>query len=152
MESLRYWLIKPIGAYKAIHRHRVVLPPGTFTLVPVGNTNRCLRIALGTGWCYQPVPLAHPWVTTKGKYLPLNQKWCVGEMVRELHARQEVAGSNPGHRTRMCGSLPGLIYSFGQNYLATGFLRYPCQRTMPKVPLLGYRLKNRYLRPLLTGT
>ena len=81
-------------------------------------------------------------------------------MIRELHARQEVAGSNPGHRTRMCGSLPGLIYSFGQNYLATGFLRYrflypvpkndakgpgfgvPVQKPVPKA------LADRYLRCL----
>ena len=51
---------------KALHRYRVV----TFTLVPGVTTNRCLWIslryrlvtptrtlrALGTGWCYQPVP------------------------------------------------------------------------------------------------
>ena len=53
-------------------------------------------------------------------------------MVRELHARQEVAGSNPGHRTRMCGFLLGLIYYFGQNYLATGFLRYRFLYPVPK--------------------
>jgi len=53
-------------------------------------------------------------------------------MVRELHARQEIAGSNPGHRMRMCRSLPGLIYSFGQNYLATGFLRYRFLYPVPK--------------------
>ena len=102
--------------------------------------------ALGTD-CYQPV-------------------MCVGEMVRELRKRQEVAGSNSGHHTHACASLffLGLIYCFGQNYLSTGWSLHPkrallgtgsftrCQRSRPKVPVSGSRFKNRYLRPLLTGT
>jgi len=53
-------------------------------------------------------------------------------MVRELRARQEVAGSNHGHCTRMCEALPGLIDSFGQNYLPTGFFRYRFLYPVPK--------------------
>ena len=88
-------------------RYRLV----TFKLVPGGTTNQCLWMslryrlvtptgilrALGTGWCYQPVPKAHPRVTSKGKYLSSHHKWCVGEMVKKVHVTQEVPSSNPSH-------------------------------------------------------
>ena len=82
--------------------------------------------ALGTGWCYQPVPKAHPWVTSKEKYLSSHQKWCVGEMVRKIHARQEILCSNPAQPL-----LP--------------------KNNSHRQPVSEYRFKNRYLSPSPTG-
>jgi hypothetical protein len=67
-------------------------------LVPGGNTTRYQRLDISTGWC-RPVLKGPPLVTSKEKYLPFNHNCCVGEMVREVHTRQEVTGSNLGHRT-----------------------------------------------------
>ena len=55
--------------------------------------------------------------------------------------RQEVAGSNPGHRTRMCGPLPGLIYFFDQNYLRHRFL-YPVLKNDAKYPGFGISVQK----------
>ena len=126
---------------KAHHRYRVV----TFTLVPGGTINRYLWMslmywlvtptgtlrALGTGWCYQPVPKAHPWVTLKGKYLFLNQNCCVVEMVKGHHARLEVVGSNPSE----------IIFCLILEALGTGYFTW-YQRLKPLVPLSGYRFKK----------
>ena len=57
-----------------------------------------LCLAFGTGWCLPPGTKSAPQVTSKEKYLPLNRNSCVHEIVRELHVRQEVTGSNPSHR------------------------------------------------------
>ena len=84
-------------------RYRLATPTGT------------LR-ALGTGWCYQQVPKAHPRVTSKGKYLSFHHKWCVGDMVRKVHVTQEVRSSNPSHHR---------MHIFDKNECHWYRLRYP---------------------------
>ena len=106
--------------------------------VPVGNTNRYLkslryRLVLPTGY-------ARPWVTSKEKYLSSHQMWCVGEMVRKAHARQVILSSNPGQLF-----LPKNI-ALGTD----SFTR--CWWTRLLVAVTGYRFKNWYLRPILTGS
>ena len=102
-------------------------------LVPSGNTTRYLRVFMGTGWCYDSVPKAHPWVISKGKYLSFHQKWCVSKMVRKIHARQEILNLNPDRC--MCVYfmwlvtcdlwITSLIYFLGQNCFGTRWNIHP---------------------------
>ena len=66
-------------------------------LVPGGNTTRYQRLDIGTGWCLPPGTKSASQVTSKGKYLRLSHNCVVDEVVKEIHLRQEVTGSNPSH-------------------------------------------------------
>ena len=68
-----------------------------FTLVPGENITQYLCLAFGTGWCLPPGTKSASQVTSKEKYLPLSHNCVVDEVVKEIHVRQEVTGSNPSH-------------------------------------------------------
>ena len=117
-----------------------------FTLVPGENITRYLCLTFGTGWCLPPGTKKASQVTSKGKYLRLSHNCIVDEVVKEIHLRQEVTGSNPSH----CSVL---LFSFD------AVQRYP------KVPghspgINGWShwsrmpssgCKNRYQRPSMTS-
>jgi hypothetical protein len=117
-------------------------------LVPGGNITQYQCLAFGTGWCYQLVLKCHLWVTSNAKYLSSYHDCCVGEMVREVRTRQEVAGSN------RCGPLPGLIYFFNQKYFGMWWSLHLVLSGLGAGSLtrvLGYRFKNWYLKTLPTN-
>ena len=75
--------------------HPVLMDP--FTLVPGENITRYLCLAFGTGLCLPPGTKSASQVTSKGKYLRFSHNCVVDEVVKEIHLRQEVTGSNPSH-------------------------------------------------------
>jgi len=75
--------------------HPVLMDPSTLVLGE--NITRYLCLAFGTGWCLPPGTKSASQVTSKGKYLRLSHNCVVDEMVKEIHLRQEVTGSNPSH-------------------------------------------------------
>ena len=143
-------LWKSLGTgWKTIHnRHQVVLPPGTSILVPSGNTNRCLWIVLGIGWCYYAVPMIHPWIISKEKYLSFHHKWCVGEMVSKYTRGKEIQNLNPGQPTCVyfAWKIMWLMFCFCQKCLGTGQNLHPILRALG----IGYFTGGRRPRLLVS--
>ena len=105
--------------------HPVLMDP--FTLVPGENITRYLCLAFGTGWWLPPGTKSASQVTSKGKYLRLSHNCVVDEVVKEIHLRQEVTGSNPSH----CNVL---LFSFDA---VQGTQRYRVIHPVPMARAIG---------------